>query len=82
MTKKEKVDLSGVYGQRDFEVGDKVKITAEVAGMAPGFVGEITEVRYDGCLFRLDMVNGPKNGQNIMIKAADLADKKEKEKKK
>jgi hypothetical protein len=66
------IDLFGHWVRKPFLVGQMVSTISEVNGMPRGTRAQIVEVQHDGAAFRVTVLNGPKSGSTLRIKASDL----------
>ena len=66
------IDPFGHWIRKSFIVGQMVEIIYEVNGMPRGTRAQIVEVQNDGATFRVSVLNGPKTGSTLRIKASDL----------
>jgi len=70
--KKAPADKYAHFGRKNLSVDDEVLLTAQVESMAPGTLGKITDVQFDGAVFFVNILNGPRHGETFRIKSSDL----------
>lgn len=62
--------------RKDLKVDDQVLLTAQVESMSPGTLGKVTGIQFEGAVFLVEILNGPRHGESFRIKAEDLTLKK------
>lgn len=69
---KKTADKHAHFERKNFAVGDEVFLTANVESMAPGTLGKVAEIQFDGAVFVVKILTGPRHGETFRIKASDL----------
>jgi hypothetical protein len=70
--KKSSEDKYSHFERKDLVVDDQVLLTAQVESMSPGTLGVVKAVQFDGAVFVVQILNGPRHGESFRIKASDL----------
>jgi len=65
-------DKHAHFERKNLVVGDEVLLTANVESMAPGTLGKVAEIQFDGAVFVVEILTGPRHGETFRIKASDL----------
>jgi hypothetical protein len=60
------------FAKKPFCVGEVLLTNAEINGMPTKTAVEVTAVQFNGAVFVVKILNGPKHGTTLRIKASDL----------
>ena len=65
-------DKHAHFERKSLKVGDEISLTKEVESMAPGTLGKVAGIQFDGAVFIIEILTGPRHGETFRIKAEDL----------